>query len=251
MIYYQTYGQKQSQAVVLLHSGGMAGEEWHPQIDSLAGRFHVLIPDLPGHGKSPLHSERLSVRLMAEAVLDMLDAENLYEVNICGSSMGGAVALWLALNHPTRIKRLVIYRIGYRTNPDIHSQVNAMGDPTYWESFGLAAWLAKLHTPQGGKDAWKTVIARVGDALHGDDTQHMHHLNSLAAIRCPTLIIAGDRDPLAPLADMLNMYRTIPDAALWIIPHAAHITATNTWRAPAFTEELRRFFSREATKKTP
>ena len=40
------------------------------------------------------------------------------------------------------------------------------------------------------------------------------------------------------------MYHTIPDADLWIIPHAAHITASNTWRAPAFAEELRRFYSR-------
>ena len=236
MIHYQTHGHADSQPVILLHSGGMAGEEWQPQIAPLAQRYRVLVPDLPGHGKSELAGERLSVSLMAEAVLDMMDAEGIETANLCGSSMGGAVALWLTLKHPERVKRLVLYRISYRSNLDIHKQIYAMGDPAYWENFGLAAWLSKLHSPQGGADAWKQVIARVGDALHADDSEHRHRLADLAGITCPVLIITGDRDPVAPLED--------PDAGLWIIPHAGHITASNTWRAPAFAEELRRFYSR-------
>ena len=246
MIYYQTYGHEASQAAVLLHSGGMAGEEWQPQIPALAQRYRVLVPDLPGHGKSPLDSERLTISLMADAVLEMLNAEGIYEANFCGSSMGGAVALWLTLKHPERVKRLALYRISYRSNTDIHAQVHSMADPSYWENFGLAAWLSKLHSPQGGTDAWKQVIARVGDALHATGSEHAHRLHDLAAITCPVLIITGDRDPIAPLTDACEMYHTIPDADLWIIPHAAHITASNTWRAPAFAEELRRFYSRSA-----
>ena len=237
MIHYQTHGHADSQPVILLHSGGMAGEEWQPQIAPLAQRYRVLVPDLPGHGKSELAGERLSVSLMAEAVLDMMDAEGIETAN-----------LWLTLKHPERVKRLVLYRISYRSNLDIHKQIYAMGDPAYWENFGLAAWLSKLHSPQGGADAWKQVIARVGDALHADDSEHRHRLADLARITCPVLIITGDRDPVAPLEDALDMYRTIPDAGLWIIPHAAHITASNTWRAPAFAEELRRFYSRSAEK---
>ena len=157
MIHYQTHGHADSQPVILLHSGGMAGEEWQPQIAPLAQRYRVLVPDLPGHGKSELAGERLSVSLMAEAVLDMMDAEGIETANLCGSSMGGAVALWLTLKHPERVKRLVLYRISYRSNLDIHKQIYAMGDPAYWENFGLAAWLSKLHSPQGGADAWKQV----------------------------------------------------------------------------------------------
>ena len=182
MIYYQTYGHEASQAVVLLHSGGMAGEEWQPQIPALAQRYRVLVPDLPGHGKSPLDSERLTISLMADAVLEMLDAEGIREANFCGSSMGGAVALWLTLKHPERVKRLALYRISYRSNTDIHAQVHSMADPGYWENFGLAAWLSKLHSPQGGADAWKQVIARVGDALHATGSEHAHRLHDLAAI---------------------------------------------------------------------
>ena len=51
MIHYQTHGHADSQPVILLHSGGMAGEEWQPQIAPLAQRYRVLVPDLPGHGR--------------------------------------------------------------------------------------------------------------------------------------------------------------------------------------------------------
>ena len=54
MIHYQTHGHADSQPVILLHSGVMAGEEWQPQIAPLAQRYRVLVPDLPGHGKSEL-----------------------------------------------------------------------------------------------------------------------------------------------------------------------------------------------------
>ena len=53
MIHYQTYGHADSQPVILLHSGGMAGEEWQPQIAPPAQRYRLLHPDQPGHGKSP------------------------------------------------------------------------------------------------------------------------------------------------------------------------------------------------------
>ena len=102
MIHYQTHGHADSQPVILLHSGGMAGEEWQPQIAPLAQRYRVLVPDLPGHGKSKLAGERLSVSLMAEAVLDMMDAEGIETTNLCGSSMGGAVALWLSRRSRSR-----------------------------------------------------------------------------------------------------------------------------------------------------
>lgn len=241
-IYYESYGQ--GQPVVLLHSGGMAGEEWQPQIEQLSARYRVLLPDLPGHGKSPLSAAALTIEVMGRAVIEMLDQEGIGQSNICGSSMGGAVALWLTLHYPERIKRLVIYRMGYRTNTQLYAQTQMMANPQYWQQFKLQAWLSRLHMPQGGADAWKTVITRVSNALHPETSQHCHDLQALANIRCPVLLIVGDRDPVAPLADMLAMYQTIADAGLWIMPFADHITGSNTWRSSIMAEELRRFFSR-------
>ncbi len=66
-------------------------------------------------------------------------------------------------------------------------------------------------------------------------------LDDLAQIQAETLIIVGERDPLIPLSTVVDMYDTIPQCALWVMPKATHITASNTWRAPAFAEEISRF----------
>lgn len=242
-MYYQTHGQGPD--LLLLHSGGMAGEEWAPQIPHLEKRFRVIVPDLPGHGKTPLPDDNLSIDKMGKAVLNMLDGLGIDSLHTCGSSMGGAVALWLTVHHPERVKSAVIYRMVHRKNVSTYAQTLAMADPAYWEQYGLHQWLSKLHEAQGGADAWKRVIARVSEALDPQNSSHGYSLETLTQIKQPVLIITGDRDPVAPLEDALAMYRAIPDCGLWIIPNATHITGSNTWRAAAFAEEIKRFISKQ------
>lgn len=244
MLHYQCEGK--GTPLVLLHSGGMCGEEWQPQIAALAKRHRLIIPDLPGHGRSPLEEARLSVDGMGRAVIALLDALDIEQAHLCGSSLGGAVALWLALNHPQRLKRLIVYRITYRKNRGTHEQTQSMADPAYWQRFGLHKWLSKIHEPQGGAEAWKQVIARVSEALDPETSAHNHQLSDLRRITQPTLLVVGDRDPVAPLSDVLDMFNTIPNAGLWVMPFATHITASNTWRSAAFSEEVLRFLSRPA-----
>lgn len=241
-MYYQTYGERTKPALVLLHSGGMAGIEWQRHITPLAENFYVLLPDLPGHGQSVLpDSAELSISLMAQSVTEMLQREACQRAHILGSSMGGAVALWIALNQPSVVDKLIIYRIGYSKNSATYAQTQAMANPDYWRQYGLQGWLSKIHQPQGGDDAWKTVIARVSRVLNPQTGEHQHRLADLRSIQAETLLIAGDRDPLIPLSSLLEMHEAISHSALWIMPNATHITATNTWRAAAFCEEVSRF----------
>ena len=67
---------------------------------------------------------------------------------------------------------------------------------------------------------------------------------TLRTLRSPTLVVCGDRDPLVPMDDVLAMYDHIPDCGLWLLPHATHVTATNTWRAESFATEILRFLQR-------
>ncbi|MDO4435643.1 MAG: alpha/beta fold hydrolase [Cardiobacteriaceae bacterium] len=245
MLYYQTFGSREHQPLLLLHSGGMAGVEWQPQIPLWQERYYVIVPDLLGHGQSALPAgEKLSIDGLGRAVLAMLDELGIEKVNVCGSSMGGATALWLAVHHPERVKRAIIYRISYHKNPATYAQTRQMADPAYWQQFGLQSWLSKIHEPQGGAEAWKMVIQRVSESLDPETSAHDHELSALERLKMPVLLITGDRDPVAPLDDVLAMYRVIPHAELWVMPAASHITASNTWRAAAFAEEVRRFLSR-------
>lgn len=243
MLYFEEFGHQEAPALVLLHSGGLAGVEWQPQVDALASRYRLIIPDLPAHGRSPLTVDKLTIGHMANQVLDLLDRLNVREFFVCGSSMGGATALNLTINQPARVKKAVIYRISYRKTAATYEQTRQMARPEYWAQFGLSQWLAKLHEPQGGPEAWKNTIGRVCEALNPENSDHNFTLDDLAQIGQPVLLIGGDRDPVAPLSDLLDMYRTIANSALWLLPGANHITASNTWRAAAFAEEVKRFLS--------
>ncbi len=227
--------------LLLLHSGGMTGAEWQPQQVALAEEFRLLIPDLPGHGRSLLVDARLSIGTAGKAMVGLLDRLGIERTAIAGSSLGGAVALWLTLNHPQRIDKLVLYRVNYRKTAAGHAGTRELADPDYWRRVGMARMLSKAHEPQGGSEAWQRVIARVAEALDPADTDHAHSLDDLRRIAQATLIVAGDRDPLAPLDDLLAMTRAIPNAGLWVMPYTTHVTAANTWRSDAFARELLRF----------
>ena len=150
----------------------------------------------------------------------------------------------LTLRAPERVRRLVIFRSAYKPREGGYHATRTMADPEFWQERGLDGWMSRIHEPQGGPEAWKSVIRRVAEAFEPETTDHVHTLDELAAITSPTLLIAGDRDPLVPLEQVLDMYRTISDAALWILPNATHITATNTWRQDSFDLEVTRFLQR-------
>ena len=76
-------------------------------------------------------------------------------------------------------------------------------------------------------------------------TDHAHDLEVLDRIAQPTLIAVGDRDPVAPLDQILEMFGAIPNCGLWVMPYATHVTATGTWRAESFALEVTRFLQRQ------
>jgi 3-oxoadipate enol-lactonase len=230
--------------LLLLHSGGMSGAEWQPHLPLFARHFRVIAPDHLGHGRSPMVAEKLAVADMGRAVLELLDELELPQASLVGSSLGGAVALWLTLHHPERVRKLVLYRVGYRKDEASHAGTRDMADPAYWRGVGMHKWLSDVHRPQGGPEAWEDVIGRVSEALEPATTDHAHNLEILERIAQPTLLVVGDRDPLVPLEQILEMFGAIPHCGLWVMPYSTHVTATNTWRVESFALEVTRFLQR-------
>ena len=113
-LYYSESGQ--GPVLILLHSGGMAGTEWQPQLAEFSKHFRTIVPDQLGHGQSPMIAERLQIGDIGRAVLALMDDLDIEQTHLLGSSMGGAVALWLALNAPERLDKLILFRVGYRKN---------------------------------------------------------------------------------------------------------------------------------------
>ncbi len=243
-IFYKETGKLDGPALILLHSGGMSHSEWQPQLPLFEKYYHVICIDQPGHGASLMQATRLSIQECGLAVLNVMAQLQIEQAHFCGSSMGGATTLWLARHYPEKISKMILYRVNYRKNAGTFEQTNLMANPEYWQKVGLDGYLSKLHEAQGNKESWKQVVQRVSEALDPEHSDHNHTIADLNKMQMPCLIVCGDRDPLVPIADLLAMYAAFPHADLWIMPHASHVTATNTWRGNIFAEEAHRFLVR-------
>ena len=115
-LFHRGYGDPASPATPILLIHGLFGSavNWHP----IVGRLHALlgadrrliVPDLRNHGQSP-HDPILSYEAMAEDLIGLLDSRDIEYVSLVGHSLGGKVAMWLALNWPERIEALAVVDI--------------------------------------------------------------------------------------------------------------------------------------------
>jgi len=103
---FRQYGDS-GEPLLILHGllGSLNNWAWHSR--KLAEHFTVYGLDLRNHGASP-HDDAMSYALMAQDVVEFMDDHNLRAVHVLGHSMGGKVAMQLAMDHPERVKRLVV-----------------------------------------------------------------------------------------------------------------------------------------------
>lgn len=107
---YETWGDPESPAVILLHGFTADLRSWAPVARALAGDYFVVAPDLRGHGKSaaPAQPESCGIEAFAADLLALLDHLGLDLCAAVGSSFGGMVALQAAVSHPERFAALVL-----------------------------------------------------------------------------------------------------------------------------------------------
>jgi 3-oxoadipate enol-lactonase len=229
----------QRQSVLLLHAGVADSRMWQPQVEVLEGAgYRVIAPDLRGFGERRLEPAPFSNVLDAEAVLDGPAA-------VVGNSLGGRVALELALHRPDLVERLVLIAPGL-PGWDWSDETRAgwAAEEAAYESgdFGAAAE-ASVRTWVDGPDrspeevdpemralvtamvlrsyemqqgAWEGG-AREEDALDPPVGER------LGEIRCPTLVLVGEQDVADMQAIAAHIADSIEDTRLASIANAAHL----------------------------
>ena len=211
--------------VILLHGAGGMHLYWPPEMRRLAGRQTYAL-DLPGHGQSTGEGFR-TIGEMTRAVLAWMDALSLGRAVVVGHSMGGAVALELALSAPQRVAGLGLVGSGARLRvapqilqlaSDPATAVDAVGLVIAW-SFGPAA-PPRLVELAAARMAATPPAALLGDfqACNGFDIG-----GRLAEIGVPTLALCGELDRMTPLRYSQFLAEQIPGATLQVIPEAGHM----------------------------
>jgi len=233
-VHFEVTGPAAAPPLLLIHSLGASGHVFDPLVPALAPAFRVVRYDLPGHGLSspPAAGTGASVAELARGAAALLDRLGIGRAHVFGLSLGGQVALALAAATPGCVDRLVLCATAPRLgSPELWSQridaVKSAGLASIADAV-LARWTTAGFAARAPADA--AGLRAMLLATHPDG-----YAAGCAALRdadlraqcgqvsAPTLAIAGERDPAAPLADVQAMAAAIRGARLAVIPAAAHL----------------------------
>lgn len=104
---FDELGDPDNRPLIILHGFFASSRNWRQIAQRLAVRFHVYVPDMRNHGASP-HHPLMDYPSMSADLLRFMDDNGLETANLLGHSMGGKVAMWLALTNPDRVDKLIV-----------------------------------------------------------------------------------------------------------------------------------------------
>ncbi|HVC99550.1 MAG TPA: alpha/beta hydrolase [Candidatus Dormibacteraeota bacterium] len=254
---HHTWGGRGS-PIVFIHGLGSSGYiEWRFNLGHFAARHRVFAPDLPGFGRSDKPaSARYGIPYFARTIDRYMANRRLREATVVGTSMGGRVALELALAYPARVGHLVVVnslglgrpkiqpyypmmllpRLGetllqgmrhglrWAPSPVIRSLAarftGAHGDLKQTMSDEYLDDLREMYAAEGYPAAYLASIRAIANPrsyLGGLDVSHR-----LEKIRAPVLFIWGADDPLFPLEQATRAHKLLKGSKLAVIEGAGH-----------------------------
>jgi pimeloyl-ACP methyl ester carboxylesterase len=201
--------------LLLLHGGTGIGADWQLVFTSgEPGGFRVVVPDLRGHGRSTNPSGRFTFRQCAKDMFALLDHIGVERIKAIGLSAGAKTLLHMATEQPGRVEAMVLVS----ATPYFPAPARAAMAQLTVESFSDAEW-ATRHVY--GDDQIRMLFEQMrGLKDTHDDMAFTPPL--LGTITARTLIVHGDRDPLYPVELALELYRSIPASALWVVANGGH-----------------------------
>jgi 3-oxoadipate enol-lactonase len=223
----------QGRAVILVHAFPLDGRMWEDTAKGLAGKCHVIAPDMAGFGGSPLGPGDRSIADMADDVAALMDSLDIAKATVGGMSMGGYVSLAFAARHADRLEGLIL--ADTRAAADSDAARAARADAlALVEAHGVAAYAERQLGALLSPSASDAVRDRVRELCRQNPQGVCAGIRALRDrpdrraelpdIRCPTLAIVGSDDKISPRAEMAAIAEAIPGSRLTEIPGAGHLS---------------------------
>jgi pimeloyl-ACP methyl ester carboxylesterase len=246
-IRYLTVGE--GPPMVLLHGAGDNAVDWQWVMPTLAATHQVYAPDLPGSPESARPAADYSPAFFERFVAAFVDALDIGRATFVGNSLGGLLALRLALSEPARVDALVLVDsagLGRAVNPAFTSvNVPLLGEAAipfwrtpvgaYQRAWGRTAllfahppgsvpreWLAeqcRLARSPGYLEAHLTALRTLVSPLG----QREVLVNRLGLLQMPTLVVWGERDRVFPRSQAKRAAARLREGSLALIPECGHM----------------------------
>jgi pyruvate dehydrogenase E2 component (dihydrolipoamide acetyltransferase) len=216
--------------LILIHGFGGDLDNWLFNIDALAEKATVYALDLPGHGQSTKTLDEPGLHAMTGAVASFMDRLGIGKAHLAGHSMGGAIAMQMALDHPGKVKSLTLIcsaGLGPEIGSYVDDYVAAQGRKDLKPVLELLFADKSLVSRQLVDDVLKykrldgveAVLKSLAGALFGGGKQQDAPGKKLGGKLPPTLVIWGKEDQIIPAAHSANL----PGAKVHVIEGAGHM----------------------------
>lgn len=229
-ISYETAGT--GEPVVLIHGLGSFVGDWRAQVDALSPEFQIVAIDLRGHGSSDKPPGPYSVPLFASDVAAVMIALRLGPAHVVGLSLGGAVAFQMAVDRPDLVRSLTIINSGPAfVMTSLQLRFAIVLRLFVLKVFGLETlgkMIVKRLFPKPDQEPLRRAFLE--HYVHNDRRAYEASTRALVGwtvadrlgtIRCPVLVISGDRD-YTPVAAKEPYVAALPNARLAVIADAGH-----------------------------
>jgi pimeloyl-ACP methyl ester carboxylesterase len=233
-LYYERHGRRRAGGLpaVLLHGAmGTIDSCFSELLPRLARRFDVIAVELQGHGHTRDTAQPLTHAGMAADVAALLTHLGIERAHLVGYSMGGAVALQLALDRPELVERVVFFGGASFDPSGVYPELAA-----HFESFDPheldgTPWHEAYRRVAPDPDAWTSLVTKVNALDRSGEPSWPRE--RLAALRVPILLVVGDADIVRP-EHTVEMFRLLgggvpgdacplPPAHLAILPGTSHV----------------------------
>jgi pimeloyl-ACP methyl ester carboxylesterase len=277
---HHTHGGRGS-PVVFIHGLGSSGYmEWRQNLESVAGRHRVFAPDLPGFGRTDKPRARYAIPYFARFVRRYMTGRGLRSAALVGTSLGGRIALEVALEEPKLVRKLVLVNTlglgrphvgaaqvayGLVTIPGVGETVmNVARDALRWAPprmirrvagrySGVStdlertmddAYLNDLREMYGAEGFHDAYLSTIRNLVNPRALFGGHHdaTRRLDELKIPVQLIWGANDPLFPLAHASHAHSLIQNSRLAVIDGAGHTPQAE--RPEEFNRVLHEFLDR-------
>lgn len=254
--YYEIHGS--GEPLFMLHGGLGSGSMFHPYLDQYTKTRKVILVDLQGHGHTPLGERPFDLISMGDDLAALATKLGFDKVDVFGYSFGGAAAMRFAMQHPTRVKRLVILSAGYASDafyPALREQqtsVSAEMAPMMKGTPMHTTYLAEAPDT----NEFPRLLQAMGDLLRSEYSWAA----DVPRMTMPVMLVFGDADAFRPehiiefykllgggLQDAGWQRQTISKNRLAIIPDLTHY---DIFTSPRVAENVRLFLDGKTDAKT-
>ena len=228
--------------LTLLHNFMSTGRAaWGPLLPVLNRRFRILLPDLPGHGRSRGHPHGFHYWATARQLSALVHALGLADAHLAGCSAGGMIAQLLLHHRMLAPRTLTLVSTTYTTDP-AHTDAELVPEdfqagPRWMEA------TARLHDPYQGEGYYERELLPGFRALTADHAIDLP-LEALARFTMPACVIHGANDEFFPAHIAESMAAALPNAELHLVPRQSHaLIFAQPWKV---AEQMDAFLARHA-----